>query len=233
MIEKRIRTTNGKLVIKMPSLLNEISLGQMMAMQEKEHLNDLDAISILTGIEVDKLNTVQRYDDLEVLNEYVYSLSEQIRLLYAYDKIPKRITFYPDSKPVSINVINNLSVEPAGAFMAVREIISEEIRSFIKKYGEENWQETFNPSLKACCMVLAHYFFCRVTGKKYNEYEADAFYNEVKQLKVTEALPVARHFFTCYPNLLKRKTGFWHQLQLLWSKRQAYNHLKNLNISIP
>ena len=129
--------------------------------------------------------------------------------------------------------MSNLSVEPTGAFMAVREIIAEEIKAHIEKNGEENWKEYFNPSLKACCQVLAHYFFCRVTDKGYNEYEAEAFCDEVKKLKVTEALPVARHFFTCYPNLLKKRTGFFHQLQLLWNKRQAYNHLKSLSISIP
>jgi len=113
---------------------------------------------------------------------------------------------------VTIAVIKNLSVEPAGAFMAAREIIAGEINEHIADYGEDDLMESFNPSLKACCQVLAHYFYCRVTARQYDEYEAEEFCNEVKKLRVTEALPIAKHFFTCYPNLYKPKISFWHRV---------------------
>jgi hypothetical protein len=121
-------------------------------------------------------------------------------------------------------------VEPSGAFMAARDIIADEINEHIKKYGEDNWKDNFNPSLKACCQVLAHYFFCRVTNKRYNEYEAEEFTNEIKKLRVTEALPISKHFFTCYPSLSKRKTNIWFPFLQFWKKRQVLNRLKGLNI---
>jgi hypothetical protein len=127
--------------------------------------------------------------------------------------------------------MSNLSVEPAGAFMAARDIIADEINGHINLYGKDDWQRYFNPSLKACCQVLAHYLFCRVTGKKYDEYEAEEFCNEIKKLRVTEALPIAKHFFTCYPGLSKRKASFLHHFRQSWKKRQEYNHLKSLSIS--
>lgn len=232
MIEKKLRTTEGRLLVKMPTLINELTLGQLMEMQDKPYLTDLEAISILSGVPVSELNTVCDVTEFQIFSEYILLLSHQIAHLYNRDEIPKKVTFYLD-KPVTVNVISNLSVEPAGAFMAARDIIAEEIKEHIEKHGDEDWQETFKPSLKACCQVLGQYFFCRVTGKKYNEYWVEEFYAEVKKLKVTEALPIARHFFSCYPHLSRRKTNYFQRLLQLWKRRQEYRHLNDLNTLIP
>ena len=232
MIEKKLRTTDGRLTVKMPTLINELTLGQLMEMQDKPYLTDLEAISILSGVPVSELNTVCDVTEFQIFNEYILLLSHQIAHLYNRDEIPKKVTFYLE-KPVTVNVINNLSVEPAGAFMAARDIIAEEIKEHIEKHGEEDWQETFKPSLKACCQVLGQYFFCRVTGKKYNEYQVEEFYAEVKKLKVTEALPIARHFFSCYPHLSRRKTNYFQRLRQLWKRWQEYRRLNDLNTLIP
>ena len=232
MIEKKLRTTDGWLTVKMPTLINELTLGQLMEMQDKPYLTDLEAISILSSVPVSELNTVCDVTDFQLFSEYILLLSHQIAHLYNRDAIPKKMTFYLE-KPVTVNVINNLSVEPAGAFMAARDIIAEEIKEHIEKNGEDDWQEAFKPSLKACCQVLGQYFFCRVTGKKYDEYQVEEFYAEVKKLKVTEALPVARHFFSCYPHLLRRKTNYFRRLRQHWRKRQEYRRLNDLSISIP
>jgi hypothetical protein len=158
MIEKTLKTIGGKINIKIPSLLNELTLGQLMGMQEKIDLSDIKDPA-----------------DLHVFGEAVLSLSMQIKYLYNSDETPKTVTFYHGERPVQIKVINNLSVEPAGAFFASRDIIATEINEHIKNHGEEDWQQRFNPSLKACCQVLAHYFYCRVTGERYNEYKIEAF----------------------------------------------------------
>ncbi|SDS16782.1 hypothetical protein SAMN05216490_0662 [Mucilaginibacter mallensis] len=231
MIEKTLKTTDGNLLVKIPTALNEVTLGQMMEMQEKHYLNDIDAISILSGIPLKELNNVTNFSDFQAFGNSVHSLSNQIKYLYNSDAIPHKVTFMLGKRKVTVNVIRNLSVEPAGAFMAARDIIADEINETIKLHGEEHWQEHFHPSLKACCHLLAHYFFCRATGKKYDEYEAEEFCNEVKKLRVTEALPIAKHFFTCYPNLLKQKIGFFQRLHQYWRRRQVFRRLKNLNTS--
>jgi len=230
MIEKTLKTTTGRLKVKIPTALNEVTLGQLMEMQEKTDLNDLEAISILSNIPINELQNIQSIKDLQVFDDYVLTLSSQIKYLYDSDAIPKKVTFTWGEQNINVNVLSNLAVEPAGAFMAAREIIADEIAHHIKTHGEDGWKEQFNPSLKACCQVLAHYFFCRATGKKYNEYEAEEFCSSVKKLRVTEALPIARHFFTSYPGLLKPKINFFHRLQLFWRKRRASRLLKNLNI---
>jgi hypothetical protein len=231
MIEKTLRTTEGKILVKIPTLINEVTLGQLMKMQESHHLNDMDAISILSGIPMEELQNVSNISDFQAFGESVHSLSQQIKHLYNSDVIPAKVSFTLGGNTVLVNVIQNLSVEPAGAFMAASDVIADEINATIKIYGEERWKEHFHPSLKACSQLLAHYFFCRATGKKYNEYEAEAFTAEIKKLRVTEALPIAKHFFTCYPNLLRQKLSFYQRLHLFWRKRQVSRRLKNSNTS--
>lgn len=230
-IQKTVKTTNGSLVLKIPLSLSEVTLGQMLELQEKPELNDLEAISILSGTPLSEVQNVINMDDLLPFGEAVQALSLQIKYLYDSDAIPAKVTFVNSKVNTTVKVISNLSVEPAGAFMAAREIIAEEIGKHIKQHAGDDNLEYFNPSLKACCQVLAHYFFCRVTGQRYNEYEAEEFCTEIKKMRVTEALPIAKHFFTCYPALSKRRTGFWHRLQLRSKKRQGSSPSKSLNTS--
>jgi hypothetical protein len=233
MIQKTLKTTAGKLQVSIPAHLSELKLGQLMAMQSAEHLSDLQAIHILSGIPLATLQNVQTFDELQVFNQQVLALATEIGQLYNSDQLPKAVTFNLNDKPAKVKVIDNLSVEPAGAFMAAREVIAEEINTHIKQHGEEHWQENFNPSLKACSQVLAHYFYCRVTGKPYNEYEAEAFIAQVEQLPVTDALPVAKYFFLSYPNLSKPKTGFWPRLQRRLKSGRVFNRSKSSGISTP
>ena len=233
MFEKTVKTLGGKLSINMPSSLDEITLGQVMEMQEKPFVNDLEAISILSGIPLSELQNVKNFDELYIFGEIILLISNQLENLHAYDNIPKRITFHLAGSSKNVDVVRHLSVEPAGAFFAAREIIAEEINEHIIAQGNDDWQSTFNPSLKACCAVLAHYFYCRVTGKMYNEYEAEEFSGEIKKLRVMEALPVARHFFHCYPHLSKPKTGYLNRLLRSWKKRRESALLKSLSTSIP
>lgn len=230
MIEKTLKTTRGTLSITMPSRLKEVTLGQMMQLQDKTELSDLDAISILSGIAVDELKDVINFYDFNVFGDAVLSISNQIKQLYNSNDIPSKVTFKIDGKTIKVNVIRNLSVEPAGAFMAARDIIAEEINKHVERHGEEYWQQTFNPSLKACCQVLAQYFYCRATGEKYNEYKADAFTETVKNLSVVEALPIGKHFFMNYPNLSKPKTNCWLGSRQFWRGKRAYNRSKNSSI---
>ncbi len=238
MIQKTLQTITGKLVVKIPTELNEVTLGQIMAMQQKPDLSDIEAISILSGIAVDELHNVKNIQDFQVFTETIMALSHQIKHLYNSEVIPKEVVFILHNAQEKqtrkcVKVSRDLSVEPVGAFMAARDIIADEINNHIKQYGDEDWQERFNPSLSACCQVLAHYFFCRATGQKYNEYQAEEFCNEIKKMRVTEALPIARHFFSCYPNLSRPKTSCWHRLLPRWKSGRVSNRSRSSNTSTP
>ena len=93
MIEKSLKTTKGKLLVKIPTYMSEVTLGQVIAMQKKQYLNDLDAISILSGIPMDELHRVTNVQDFQVFGESVLSLSHQIKYLYNSHAIPYRVTF--------------------------------------------------------------------------------------------------------------------------------------------
>ncbi|TWI94027.1 hypothetical protein JN11_04844 [Mucilaginibacter frigoritolerans] len=232
MLQKTLKTTTAKLKVSIPEKLDDITLGQLIDLQENPNINDLEAISILANIPLQDLQNVSDIHELYQLAEPVLAFADQIKYLFNSDAIPQTITFNLAGGSKKINVMSNLSVEPAGAFMATREIIADEISEQVKLYGDD-WQRYYNPSLKACCQVLAHYFYCRATGKPYNEYEAEEFTTEIKKLRVTEVLPISKHFFTCYPALSKPKTGYWHRLLQRWRNGQAYKTSKSLNISTP
>jgi hypothetical protein len=217
MIQQKIKTTMGFIHLSIPEKLHEVTLAQLMEMQSAGNLSDLQAISILSNTPLSKLQHISNGNDLQAFSKQLLSIAHQIKYLYKSDAVPQRISLTVDGKPTNVKVINNLSVEPAGAFMAAREIIADEISKHIAQHGEANWQEHFNPSLQACTQVLAQYFYCRATSKPYNEYAAAEFEDQVKQLPVTHALPIAKYFFLSYPNLSKPKTGFWHRLRRRWS----------------
>ena len=220
-------------MVSIPENLQELSLKQLMAMQASENLNDLEAIHILSGVALNELQQIKDYNDLQIFNEQVLALANQIRELYASTAIPDVVKFNIDNAIKKIKVIKNLAVEPAGAFMAAREIIAEEIKKHIDQHGESNWQQTFNPSLQACSQILAYYFYTRVTGLPYDEEPASLFVTEVEKLPVAQALPIARYFFLNFHNLSKPKTGFWHRLYQFWNKRLALRSSKNSNTSTP
>jgi hypothetical protein len=227
MFEKTFKTTHGKLNVRIPTILNEITLGQMMEMQEIHYVGELEAISILSGIPQKELDTVIDSDDFRVFDDHVHALAHQIKYLNHNDIIPRKVTFMLGKRKVNVNVIRNLSIEPAGAFLAARNIIADEINEHINLYGEEGWQVHFQPSLKSSCHVLSHYFFCRATGKRYDEQEAEEFEEEVKKLRVTEALPIARHFFSCYPDLILQQISFFQRLEHYFRRKIVLKRLKN------
>lgn len=181
---------------------------------------------------VTSLQLVQDAGEFLEFADAILSLSHQITYLYNSDEIPKKIKVKVDGKDAEVKVIRNLSIEPAGAFMAARDVIADEIAAHIELYGD-SWQEYFNPSLTACSKVLGYYLYCRATDKPYDEYAAADFAETIKQLRVTEALPIAKHFFMSYPNLSKQRTGFWHRLLRLWRNVRASIRSRNLNISTP
>ena len=233
MIQKTLKTLTGTLTVTIPTTLQELRLGQLMAMQQAGELNDLEAIHILSGVALKELQQVQSFTELQIFNDHVLQLAGEIKQLYNSEAIPETVVFNVNEKPRKIKVMKNLSVEPAGAFMAARDIIADEINRHIALHGDADWQQSFNPSLQTCSQVLAHYFYCRATGQPYDEHLAAQFTTQVDQLPVTDVLPIAKYFFLNYPNLSKPKTSFWHRLLQRWSKGQASAILKPSGTSTP
>lgn len=234
MITKTFTTTDGKIKIAIPSELKEITLGMMIALEkpnaDKTDLSQVEVISIFSGIPLDNLYDVRNISDFDQFQQHVLSLCHQIQYNFQEQaKMPKEVTIAGKT----VNVINNLSVEPVGAFMNCRDIIADEINEAIEFFGEEEWKQdnNFKPSVKCAARLLAHYFYCPVTKKPYNEFEAEAFEVEVLKLPMLQALPIATFFFLNYPNLLKPKVNFFQLFKLEWKRRQALRHLKYMGIT--
>ncbi|HEY4326374.1 MAG TPA: hypothetical protein VGN20_20485 [Mucilaginibacter sp.] len=242
MITKTLRTTSGSIKVTIPNSINEYKISQLIEIQEAQDLNDLKVISILSGISEDVLNNILDYRDLSQFNDAVQSLSYQVANNYKGSEIPKFLVFgtkkiklfgvFHIERDHKIDVIHNLSIEPAGAFLASRNIIVDEINKHQKIYGEENWKENFMPSIDSMAQVLGHYFYCRVTGLPYVEQKAESFKEEILKLPIQQVLPIARYFFLNYQNLLKQKTPLWQAVRQIWKEKRALHRLKSSRSSI-
>jgi len=239
MIIKTLTTTFGKVKVKIPQSLKDITMRQMiqsenMTDEEREQAEFDPIMPDLTRRIADNIVDVQ---DLSDLRERLLSLFHNTK--YEYDRkiIPEYITFghrkskrfgvFTVTKENKVKVIKNLSIEPAGAFLASRDLISDEINRHIKIYGEDNWQDNFNPSLDVCAEILAHYFYCRVTGNDYSVQKAEQFKETILDLSVEQALPIARYFFLNYNNLYKPKMSLLKAFRVKLNNKLALRNLKN------
>src|ERR1700761_3282075 len=125
MIEKILSTADGNIRVRIPTILNEITLGQLLEMQGNGQGDEMDAISILSGISKLDLYSVNDLSDFQIFNVHVRSLAQQVKYLYNSDILPHKVIFMLGKRKVTINVIRNLSIEPADAFLAAKDIIAD------------------------------------------------------------------------------------------------------------
>lgn len=225
MITKTLRTISGKIKVTIPTDLTEITIGQMIAANKDPENACVIFAPILTK---EVLDNVTDFNDLTDVRDRVLSLAHQIKYCYDAGLIPEYINF----GQTRVKVIKDLSIEPAGAFLSARDIIATEINRHEELYGDE-WRAHFNPDLDCMAMVLAHYFYCRATGKLYVEKLAEEFKEEVLKLPLQTALPIARSFFLNYPNLFKPKTSLWERLRQSWRNAQVLRRLKSSSSTTP
>lgn len=233
MITKSLTTLSGSVKIKIPENLSEITLGQMIEMQKAS-----DTIPLVPELTKEIADNIIDFKQLQEIRERLLSLAHQIKYAYDEAKLPTTLIFGTEVKrkwfrnvviPKRIKVPQNLSIEPAGAYLASRDVIAEEINRHIAEFGEDQWEQNFVPSLDCCASILAHYFYCPVTGMLYNEQRAESFREEVLKLSVAEALPIARFFIVAYPDLSRQKISLYKLFRLLLKKRLALRRIKNLN----
>lgn len=228
MITKTLRTLSGPVKIKIPENLNEATLGAMIQMQSVTE----NEIPLIPGLTREICDNIIEFQDLTDIRDRVLSLAHQIKYCYEGTKLPEYVVFGYKKKwlrtvPNKIKVIKNLSIEPAGAYLASRNLIVDEINRHIAIYGEDNWQANFIPSLDICAGILANYFYCPVTGLLWNEQRAETFKSEVLKLSVQDALPISRYFFLNYNDLWRPKTSPWLRFKLKLNERRVYRNLKN------
>lgn len=247
MITKTLRTQTGKIKVSIPENIRELTISQLIAMQEakfdelKSITPDMKILSILSGVSEEILANVIDFRDISAFTDRVLSLAHQIKYCYDEASVPDHIIFgtkrvkilglFYVERDNRVKVIKNLSMEPAGAFLASKDLIADEINKHIELYGEEEWKDNFVPDLNCVVLILAHYFYCRVTGNPYIEQKAEEFKSEILKLPVQLALPIGRYFFLAYPNLLQQKVSLWEAIRQTWRKKRVLRRLKSLNTS--
>jgi hypothetical protein len=227
MIKKDFKTFDGKITISIPENLKELTIGQLAEMNEEPNRTTFRLISILSYVPENTLANLNCYLDLEALVPAFSSLLSQLNAGLGKMIVPSEFQIRYKGRVKYVKVAKDLAFEPAGAYVQACSIIAEEIEIAKQKYGA-NWRDNFGPSYRSQIRILANFFYQRVTGEKYNVEGVEDFYNTVKFLPVSIAVPVARYFFLKYPNLQKKKTSFWQAVQLIWKKKQASNNLENL-----
>lgn len=249
MLTKTVKTTNGDLKLTIPTKRDEISIDllQRLTPPVGHSYSFLEQISIMTGVptgdkEFDKreidvdtvtLNDIETLYELSPFEDALQGLAYQLAAFQEVQEIPDKITLpiarpltgwfrSPGKRFVEVEVIKNLGIEPAGAYMEAKEVIKSEWERWEKVKKEYGDHIEFNPSIESQIKLLAIYFYCRATGEKFKTHKIAEFSEVIKKLSITHALPIARYFFLRYPNLSKPKVTPSVQTLKLFIKKQGY-----------
>lgn len=199
-----------ELSIKIPENLHEISFAQLMALQNPE-LTDLGTLSILSGVVEEDLYNAKSYQLLTDKAKMYIELFLYATNKSSLEKLPNKINVIYNNQVKKIKLPKRLSMEPAGAFMAAKDIISREIDVAIELFGLDEWQNNFSPSYESCAAIVNEFLFCNVTGAPWNEVKPD-FSDYVKKaenkpfdvahnMSAFDVLAIAKYFFNAYPEL--------------------------------
>lgn len=229
MITKTLKTTSGPLKISIPSDRSEITLGMLIDLTPPpgEAFSELEQLSILSGVqykgdeETLTLMDLTDMDELAVFDETLQKLAYQLRAFSEVEKIPTELTLImPHNYPASgrfkrwfnspnkgkvIQVISNLWIAPAGAYMEAKEVISADMKEWQEQNPQAKDLSDYKPKPESYLHILSLYFYCPATGEKFNSARAAAFQSVVRKCLIDDVLPIARHFFLKYPNLSKPK----------------------------
>ncbi len=227
MTERTFKHINGKLKLSIPDSLQDVTL-QMMIQFQQPALSELEAISALTQTPIEQLYGIS---DISALNEailpFAQSLQHQLAYIYEAGALPKTLTLrYPGGKAQIIDIGADAGFYAYGAVMEARELMKTEILRHQQTYGD-TWREHLNPDLRICGLILAHFLYNRVYPNHVpTEIDIQQFFDVIKWLAITEAAPLARHFFLSYPNLPLRKPTRSQRLQHLWKNVPALMRLR-------
>jgi hypothetical protein len=233
MTERTFKHINGKLKLSIPDSLQDVTLDMMIHFQQPA-LSDLEAVSALTQTPIEQLYGIS---DIAALNQAIlpFSQSLQHQLAYTYEAgtLPTQVKLrYPGGKIQTIAIGNDAGFYAYGAVMEARELMTTEIVRHQQTYGD-TWREHLNPDLRTCGLILTHFLYnLAYPGHVPSAIDIRQFFDVVKWLPITDAAPLARHFFLSYPNLPLRKPTRWQRLQHLRKNVPALIRLRPLVTSI-
>jgi len=174
-----------------PTEVAELTLGQFLALRCSTDI--LDEICALTGLGRQSVQNFRSQDDLKCCRLLLNNLGDKLAKGLAKAKMPKQTTI--GGKIVTVP--KNLKLQPVGAFIAAHNLITQ-----TQKRQAQNAEE-FDPT-DLIPQLLANYFWLPYMGEDelYSDekIENEAYMQQILNMPVTHALPIANFFFRRYPN---------------------------------
>lgn len=209
---KKHKASDGSFVseqtIEMPSVWEDVSLGQFMQIVGEKEMETIKLISILTGKSIEFMNTVPS-KQLHVASNYAFFLNEKVD--FSKLKCPKEVLI-------------------SGKLYEVPKIREETFGQKIHIQEQVNRCATGQlPIYDAMPYSLATYFYPVVTGdKNYTDKEIKGFIPTILTMKAYEAIPTADFFLQSCVRSLPRKQKNYTLNQLRKRHVQEYTSLKSL-----
>lgn len=225
MITHKIKTTSGLIPITIPGNIDELTMGMLIKLTPEpgDTLMSLQQLSVLSGIplETDGPDDICLYDvcdmeSLDIFSDTLKVLEYQLLSLKDERSIPESVTLPVTAKHSKkwfnirgisnikkVKVLDNLTIQPAGAYMEAKQAIAGDFKEWQEHNPDDKDLTLYAPKISTMIRVLSLYLYCQATGEKFNRKRAAEFDSVVEQMPVSVALPIATYFFLRYLNLLK------------------------------
>lgn len=162
--------------VEVPTSWSDLSLKQVIELNDLTTLNRIKIISILTGIHLDILSELNGKQNLETLNQ-IETLFQFINEAPNFNefKLPKKITL----KGKEIIIPQDLTKETYGQKVAIEELIRNSKTEVILPLIPE---------------VLSIYLYPIFSEEKFKDERVDDFIEIMKEIQISEAYPIATFF---------------------------------------
>lgn len=215
---------NGK-TYNLPSNVDELTLGQFLALRKVDDKNTMNRICILLSADEDEFLSMPNNKSINKEVENVIALAQILNAdMTAFfnggEKIelPQTVTILGKE----IKIPGDIETQPYWASRIVKGIMLDQI-------NKTGTGANFDPT-DVIDQVLAHYLYCPYTEMKYNEMQAERFREIVKEMPLKPAVQVANFFFLKSKSLYLTKIDRWITSLIIWKLKRASQRLKNTKI---
>lgn len=173
-----------------PTLASELTLKQFFAIRNAKSL--IEEVCAITGMDKQTVANFKSPKDIANVTVLMNQLGADLKKGFNNKTLPKNV----DMAGKKISVPKKPRLEPVGAFMAVHDIIAEEVNRCQKDGVEMDFTHRIPE-------ILANYFYVPYTGDLYSDekVESDDYMEAIMSIKLVDAVPIGNFFFRKFPNL--------------------------------
>lgn len=196
----------------LPGSVSELTLGQFLDLRNPENADIVSRLAILLKIDVAEITdisyTTKQQREVDNLCNLTEVINQSLKDYFATDESIRKL------KTVTIlgETYRVPNAERAAYWPSrkVKEIIQEQI----EKTGKSEFDATDRMD-----EIIAHYMYSEVTGKPYNEIEADNFRHVIRDMALVEAVPLANFFILRWLTCWTTRRKSWFIKLAIWKRR--------------